>query len=408
MNTKKKLLWIKADELHPLNSGGKIRTYNMLAELMQEYDITFFTLKDSSTAAKADMSKYSNKQIFAHWVDNKDNKFSLYLDALKNLFFSKLPYVIDKYTNKHITQRLQATLDEQSYDVIISDFLSLSANLVVLKKQPESKYIVFQHNVESYIWERHYINATNFISKAYFKSQWRRFLRYEQATCNWFDGVIAVSEFDENVFKDEFKLHNVLGHVETGVDVKAFSAFKREPKKHSLVFLGSMDWMPNIDGIEDFVKNSYPIIKKRLPDVSLTILGRNPPSKIVQLSQKDPSIFVTGTVDDVRPFLAKAAVSIVPLRIGGGTRIKIFETMAAGLPVISTTIGAEGLPITDGEHIVIADDSETFADETVMLLTDTERANRIASKAQQLVVSDFSWEKVTREFVTMLNKIKQQ
>lgn len=407
MNTKKKLLWIKADQLYPLNSGGKIRTYNMLAEMMHEFDITYFTLKDRSEDVLGDMSKYSNQQVFAHWTDNKKSKVTLYIEALKNLLFSKLPFVIDKYTTPQITNSLQTTLEKQNYDIIISDFLSLSANLVRLKRQPTTKYIVFQHNVESYIWERHFMNASNIISRAYFKSQWRRFLRFEQKTCKWFDGVIAVSEFDENVFKKEFGLNNVLGHVETGVDVKAFSKFERKPKKHSLVFLGSMDWMPNIDGIEDFIKQTYPLIKKRLPQVTLTILGRNPPGKIIQLGQKDPSIHVTGTVDDVRPFLAEASASIVPLRIGGGTRIKIFETMAAGLPVISTTIGAEGLPITDGEHLAIADDSETFADKVITLLTDSDYASRMANNAQQLVISNFSWETVTREFVAMLNKTKQ-
>ena len=408
MSDKKKLLWIKADELYPLNSGGKIRTYNMMVELMREFDITYFTLKDKDAEPLSDMSGYSDRQVFAHWKDNKSNKLKLVFDALSNLCFSKLPFVIDKYTTTKVTNTLKKTLNENQFDVVISDFLSLSENLKKLERQPSASYVVFQHNVESYIWERHYKNAGNFVSKAYFKSQWQRFLTFEKATCKWFDGVIAVSEFDKDVFANKFKLNNVLGHVETGVDVNSFSHFERAPKQHSLVFLGSMDWMPNIDGIEDFVKNCYPLIKAQLPNVTLTILGRNPPNKITLLGQNDSSIHVTGTVDDVRPFLAEAAVSVVPLRIGGGTRIKIFETMASGLPVVSTTIGAEGLPLTNGEHIIIADDSKSFADQTVALLNDTGRANEIAASAKQLVINKYSWEIVTRDFVAMLNNINQK
>jgi glycosyltransferase involved in cell wall biosynthesis len=212
-----------------------------------------------------------------------------------------------------------------------------------------------------------------------------------------------VSEFDRDVFKKEFGLNNVLGHVETGVDIDYFGQYKREPKKHSLVFLGSMDWMPNIDGIEDFIKHCYPKIKRDLPEVTLTILGRNPPDKIRQLGDSDSSITVTGTVDDVRPYLASAAASIVPLRIGGGTRIKIFETMAAGLPVISTTIGAEGLPITHDENIMIADSHDDFAKASVALLEDDQKAQQIADNGYTLVEKNYSWQTVTRDFVDMLN-----
>ncbi|MEE2000418.1 glycosyltransferase family 4 protein [Alkalimonas sp. MEB108] len=407
MNAKKKLLWIKADELYPLNTGGKIRTYNMLKELKEFFDITYFTLKSDSLMPLGNMSDYSDHQVFARWKDNKKNKIKLCVDAIINCIFSNRPFVIDKYTSNEITKSLETVINNYDFDVIISDFLSLSDNLLSLEKKPGAKYIVFQHNVESYIWERHFNNASNFVARSYFKSQWQRFLSFEKNACQWFDGVIAVSKFDNDVFINEFKLKNVLGFVETGVDTQFFSMYERNPNKNNIVFLGSMDWMPNIDGIENFVRKTYPLIKKKIPDVTLTILGRNPPDKIKQLNEKDKSIHVTGTVDDVRPFLAKASVSVVPLRIGGGTRIKIFETMAAGLPVVSTTIGAEGLPVVDGEHIAIADDSEAFAEKVVEALVDVKYSDEMAKCAQNFVSNNFSWKTVTKDFVAMINQVKQ-
>ena len=403
-----KLLWIKADELYPLNSGGKIRTYNMMVQLKKIYDITYFTLKAPDVLPTPNISDYSDTQIFADWRDNKGSQLNVLFDVAKNVISSSLPYVIDKYTTSVIRKKLSTLLEGQDFDIVICDFLSLSVNLTTLPKKPGTRYVLFQHNVESYIWERHYQNAGNAISKVFYKNQWQRFKRFEQNTCRWFDGVIAVSEFDKQVFNTEFGLENVLGHVETGVDIDYFSQFKRNPEKHSLVFLGSMDWMPNIDGIEDFIKHCYPQIKQVLPNATLTILGRNPPEKIRQLSSSDKSIKVTGTVDDVRPYLSSAAVSIVPLRIGGGTRIKIFETMAAGLPVISTTIGAEGLPISHNENIMIADDHANFAEATISLLENNEKAKQIAENGYNLVEQNYSWQTVTQDFVDMLNNTTEK
>ncbi|MBU2979197.1 glycosyltransferase family 4 protein [Alteromonas sp. C1M14] len=400
---KPSLLWIKADELYPLNSGGKIRTYNMMVQLKAHYDITYFTLKAPGAAPTPNIQSYSDHQIFANWQDNKDSKLSLLTDVGKNVVGSSLPYVIDKYTTQSITDTLKGVLEDQHFDIVVCDFLSLSVNLTRLPKKPETTYVLFQHNVESYIWERHYKNAGNVASKIFYKNQWQRFKTFEQSTCQWFDGVIAVSDFDKQVFTEQFGLKNVLGHVETGVDLDFFAEIPRQPKPCSLVFLGSMDWMPNIDGIEDFIKHCYPKIKQALPQVTLTILGRNPPDKITQYGETDSSITVTGTVDDVRPYLAAASASIVPLRIGGGTRIKIFETMAAGLPVISTTIGAEGLPIKHNENIMIADDHSTFAEASVALLKDNEKAAQIAMNGYKLVKENYSWKTVTQDFVDMLN-----
>ena len=163
-----------------------------------------------------------------------------------------------------------------------------------------------------------------------------------------------------------------------------------------------MDWLPNMDGMEDFLENILPRIRQRRPGCSLAIVGRNPPQKLKDLTAKDPKITVTGTVPDVRPYLWGSSVSIVPLRIGGGTRLKIYESMAAKTAVVSTTIGAEGLDINPPENIRFADAPEAFAEQCVELLEDASLRQRITTAGWEMVSSRFSWEQVTREFERIL------
>jgi glycosyltransferase involved in cell wall biosynthesis len=174
------------------------------------------------------------------------------------------------------------------------------------------------------------------------------------------------------------------------------------PVETDLVFVGSMDWMPNIDGVEYFLDQILPLIRRRKPDSTVTIVGRKPPASLLRRAESDSKLKVTGTVPDVRPYLWSAAVSIVPLRVGGGTRLKIYEAMAARTPVVSTSIGAEGLGIHPPLDIRIEDTPEKFADACVDLLNDPDERSRMAQAAWDLVASTYSWERVTGDFERIL------
>ena len=193
--------------------------------------------------------------------------------------------------------------------------------------------------------------------------------------------------------------------VPTGVDLEFFEKPEASTCSHDLVFVGSMDWMPNIDGIRWFISDVLPLIRARKPGCSLAVVGRKPPPEILA-EAKDDLISITGTVPDVRPYLWNSAVSIVPLRVGGGTRLKIFEAMAAGTPVLSTTIGAEGLPVRHGETIRIADSAEAFARECLALLDDREAAKAMAERALDLIRARFSWNQVSRCFEEALKSVR--
>jgi glycosyltransferase involved in cell wall biosynthesis len=168
------------------------------------------------------------------------------------------------------------------------------------------------------------------------------------------------------------------------------------------VFSGSMNWAPNIDGVSYFCEEILPLILARKPDCRVAIVGRTPPPSITHLAEINPQVVVTGTVPDIRTYLWGSQVCIVPLRIGGGTRLKIYEAMAARLPVVSTTVGAEGLPVSDGENILLADDPRQFAEACLKLLSDGANRRRLAEQAWELVAARFSWKQAAESFMQIL------
>jgi glycosyltransferase involved in cell wall biosynthesis len=225
--------------------------------------------------------------------------------------------------------------------------------------------------------------------------------RYEGQVCREVRRVIAVSEMDAALMRDWFGVKRA-DAVPTGVDADYFQVRGPVPPAADLVFVGSLDWAPNIDGIDWFQREVLPLILQRKPDCSVAIVGRKPPRAIQELSTRYPGIQVTGTVPDVRPWLWGSKVSIVPLRVGGGTRLKIFEAMAAGIPVVSTTIGAEGLGARDGDTIRIADTPESFAGACIALLDSAAERERLRDRALQMVTEQYSWEAVASAFDRLL------
>lgn len=401
------IVWLKTGPLHPLDTGGKIRTYHMLRELMKKHRVTYLALCDDRTddGIKRQAAEYSHDQIWIPWHETPKRSVRFLVEVASNLIASRLPYVIQKYRSPEMTAAAGLMVSEAGCDILICDFLTPAINVAGLLKPKGVKTLLFQHNVESQIWRRLRDTAHGCIKRAYFNGQWRRMERFEHDAASWFDGVVGVSDDDCRIMREQLGLGNILGSVPTGVDTDFFQSHKSEKKPGSIIFLGSMDWMPNIDAVEYFVEAIFPRIKQKTPEATFTIVGRNPPGRVRVLAAQDPSVCVTGTVDDVRPYIASAAAVVVPLRAGGGTRIKIFEAMAAGAPVVSTSIGAEGLPVLHGRHILLADEPEDFASCVARLLREPSLRGEIGGNGLELVRSRFSWESVAKVFENYLQKL---
>ena len=391
-----KILWVCPLFLHPTTKGGQIRTLETLRQLHRRHEIHFAALFDPAQPEGPQRSEeYSSKSYPVPHTAPPRSSPAFYFQALAG-FVSPLPVAVSRYRSSALRFLLEDLIRKEKFDAIVCDFLAAAPNIPRLEEA-----VLFQHNVETTIWNRHAENAPSFLHRMLYRRQARRMFLYEQDVCRRVRQVIAVSEADAARMRSLFGVERT-GDVPTGVDVGYFAPPLHSDSTIDLVFLGSMDWSPNVDGMLYFAEQVWPRITAQLPDCRLSIVGRTPPRGIQALAERDPRIQVTGTVPDVRPYLWSGKVSIVPLRIGGGTRIKIYEAMAAGLPVVSTTIGAEGLPLVHGETILLADDPENFARECVRLIQNPELRSQMGKAGRNLVTAEFSWDSAARSFETFL------
>lgn len=396
-----RILWLKSDLLLPLDKGGKLRTWHLMRHLARRHDITYLAFTDPDTRPEHvdGMHEVARQVVTVPRRDPAKGSVGFYVDVARRLF-DPLPYAVGKYRSAAYRAALQQLLATQSFDLIVCDFLP---PLVNLPDRLPCQAVLFTHNVESDIWRRHADNAPSAVALLY-RQQWRRMLRFEAAALRRFAGVLAVSDTDRDTFARLYPgaARVAIDVIATGVDTEFFTPAAVDPASRSIVFTGSMDWLPNEDAMRYFCHEVLPLVHAEEPDATLTIVGRTPTPQVQKLA--GPFVTVTGRVDDVRPYLASAAVFVVPLRIGGGTRLKIFEAMAMGKAVVSTTIGAEGLPVTDGHDICLADDAPALASAIVRLLRDLPARQAMAQAARALVVERHDWAAVARDLETSLDR----
>lgn len=397
-----RILWLKTELLHPVDKGGKIRTYNMLKELKPAHHITYLTLDDGSAppSAAEQATEYCHELIRIPHRTTAKFSLAFYSELASNLL-SSLPYAIKKYVSAGMRLELVKQVNTGQFDVVVCDFLAPAANLPADLSCPT---ILFQHNVEAIIWRRHFEVQKNAAKKAYLRGQWRKMQKFEAEMCRQFGAVVAVSVEDRDTMITEYGVDNVYD-IPTGVDVDFFRPSGHLPvRPNTLIFTGSMDWLPNEDGIRYFTEEIMPLIRREIPGVTLTVVGRDPYPALVELSKRDESIIVTGRVDDVRPYMEQACGYIVPLRIGGGTRLKIYEAMAMEKAVVSTTIGAEGLPVKNGQELILADSNEAFANAVVKVLMKPDFAGNLGRTAAATVRQKFGWRKVAENFASIAQR----
>jgi polysaccharide biosynthesis protein PslH len=392
-----KILWVKSDFLHPTTRGGQIRTLEMVKRLHRKHEVHYIAFADRGSPEGVQRSgEYSTR---AYPIEHRPPaKKSLgFAVQIARGFLSPMPVIIDRWRSREMERKIAELMDRERFDSVVCDFLTPAPNLGDFLEQS----VLFQHNVEMAIWRRHAEHAPDTLRRFYFGLQADRMFAFEKKMCARARCVVAVSEADARSMREMFGVKNV-STVATGVDVDYFQRPEQVEPTFDIVFVGSMDWMPNQDGIRFFMDQILPAIRAKLPECTVGIVGRTPSAELIETAKRDGRMTVTGTVPDVRPFLWGSAVSIVPLRVGGGTRLKIYEAMAAGTPVISTTIGAEGLDVSPGQNICIADAPDAFAAACIDLLRNRTGRDGLAAAGRELVETRFSWEAVTAGFERIL------
>jgi sugar transferase (PEP-CTERM/EpsH1 system associated) len=396
-----KVLWVKSGGLLPLDTGGKIRSFNLLKELGKKHDVTLFTFYPAQAAdMHDDLKQYFSRVIYLPVVLPAQRGFGEALKYARNLV-TRRPYSLSKYALPEVASALRKLLKEDRYDLLICDFL-FSAPIIPWDI-PLPK-VLFTHNVETQIWKRHFEVARNPIWKGVAWREYRTMERAEREYLQKADHVLTVSENDRQHFGVFLPIEDMTV-IQTGVDIDYFHPSSVQAKSNSLVFTGSMDWMPNEDAIQYFVKDIFPRIRGEVPDASLCVVGRSPSERMRALEKENSGVIITGTVEDIRPFSWDASVYVVPLRVGGGTRIKIFEAMAMGKAIVSTPVGAEGLPVENEKNILLEESAEGFASQVIRLLREPGERAKLGREARKLVEENYSWGAVAGTFDAVFEKV---
>ena len=395
-----RILWVKAGGLLPLDSGGRIRSYNLVRELAKRHRVTFFGFHaGEDTAAHSELSSFCERVVFVPLALPQAKSFAELREYVSGVLSSQ-PYNLRKYCRPQVARELRGLVQRERFDVLVCDFLIPAAAVPWDVPCPK---VLFTHNVEATIWKRHYDVASSPLWKLLSWREWRAMEGAENQYLQKADVVIAVSKADREVFARVISPEKV-AVIGTGVDVEYFRPRPSTQEEETLVFTGSMDWLPNEDGIFYFMQEILPRVAQEIPAVKLIIVGRKPSRRMQLLAETNVQVQLTGRVEDVRPHLARGTLCIVPLRIGSGTRLKIFEAMSMAKAVVSTTIGAEGLPVQHGTHVFLADSPEDFAKYVIMLLRDEVLRERVGAAARSLVENNFSWSSVAREFEAVLER----
>ena len=395
-----RVLWVKADKLLPVENGGNIRTYHILRHLSSRHELTFFSYYGGSedSAYGEELSRRLPGSMAVCTGKRELSGISRGLDYLLHLN-AQPPYAVSRFASFAVQDRLRNWFREKRFDVAVCDFLDAAVNFPGRLTVPS---VLFQHNVESEIWRRHAGTASNPLKRMMYGVEHGKMERYERVMVRKFHHVIAVSESDRSLMTRWVDPDRVTV-VPTGVDLGEFRPDSQAAEPGPVVtFVGAMDWEPNVDGVDYFAGEIWPAIQAEVPHAKLCIVGRNPDRRVKKWASE--SIEVTGRVPSVVEYLRRSAVVIVPLRVGGGTRLKIYEAMATGKAVVSTTVGAEGLDVTHGRDIMLADTPASFAQAVLMLLRDVELRRRYERAAAETALR-CDWPAIGERFESVLQSV---
>ena len=388
------ILWVKMGGLWPSTTGGRVRSLQIVSDLARRHQVTVVTTHgpgDDPDGLARELS-HCHQVISIPYVPPKRGS-AAFPGAVARSWLSSYPVDLWKWRVPEVRRQVRTLVDSGVVDLCVSDFLFAAANVPLGGPVP---VILFEHNVEYLIWQRLCGLESSPWKRALFELEWRKVRAREADACRLADLTIAVSEDDRRRLEAVARGIRATS-IPTGVDTTYFAPNDYTERPDRLVFSGSMDWHPNEDAVLHFADAILPRIRAEIPGVTLTVVGRNPTARLREIALR-AEIIVTGTVEDVRPSIAEAAVYVVPLRAGGGTRLKIFEALAMAKPVVSTTVGAEGLGLEPGRHFVAADGPRDFADAVVGLLRDSQRRTALGQAGRALVEANYSWPTIAREF----------
>jgi len=382
---------------YPLTSGKRIRTFNLLSRLAERHRITIICHRNADAyeaeQAEAVFRKLGIDTVVVPRAVPSKNGPAFYARLAGNLL-SSLPYSVSTHTSPELVEAVQDYAAEHAVDVWHCEWTPYAQVLrkALRGRLKRTPWVVVAHNVESMIWQRYAETEENPVKRWYIQKQWKKFEKFERwayAHATW---TVAVSENDANLIRDNFGGSEQTEVVDNGVDT-AFFQPQREVERdpYRTVFLGSLDWRPNQDAAKLLLEKILPDVRAKEPRATLGIVGRNPPEWMLALAKATPGATVHANVPDVRPYLANCGGTVVPLRVGGGSRLKILESLATATPVVSTKVGAEGLRLRAGDHLAVTDDETRIAGALLEAMRNPDAALDRAEEARRLILREYDW-----------------
>jgi len=370
----------------PLDDGATFKTYYTLRYLSRKFEITLvsFYRSQEELAFRKELGHFCKDIIV---IPLKRSKWRDIGNVILSLINRK-PFLIERDHSRKMWRAIEEVLHRGPFSLIYVDHLHMSQ---YIRAQEPTKKILDEHNVEAEIARRYSQIERSWLRKCLAYIDYRKLKTYEARECRKYDQVFVVSRNDQHLLEN-LGVRNV-SCIPIGVDTQKLLPLELNQGSKKIIFMGTMYWPPNIDAVQWFCREIFPLIKLKCPDCQFLIIGKKPPRSVRKLA-RDRGVVILGYVEDPTERLRDCAAFIVPLRIGGGIRVKILNAFAWGLPIVSTTVGAEGIAVTSGENILIEDQPEGFATAVIRLMDDLPLRENLSKNGRQLAVKAYDWEEV--------------
>lgn len=383
---------------YPLLSGGQIRTYNLLKKLAKKHQITLFALiKDEQEKEYiGELEKYCHKvRVF------KRSKKPFTLKNILKTAFSSYPFLVIRNQSLTVTGAIKEELANSNYDLIHAETFYMMSHLPKLKIPS----ILVEQTIE-YLGYENYAKKALFFLRPILNIDVEKIRNWEKHYWQQADQLIVMSSEDKKFIAQQLGRSDKIAVVANGVDNSWFDQIARKkPKKPTILSVGTFKWLPNREAVEFLVEKVWPLVKKKLANVHLQIVGNAPSQKVLNYGLRDPQITVAGQVEDIRYAFKNADLLLAPVFSGKGTRYKILEAMACSTPVVASKIAVEGLEVEHGKEVLISNNAEELAEYTIQVLTDQKLWDKLSSNGKKFVKDHYDWQSISQKLDEIYQKI---
>lgn len=384
-----RILFLAFEVPYPLDRGGRIKTYHFLRALAKYHQVTLVAITRSEQQTR-DLAEHFS---FCEAIIGVPVQLSLgrKLGEFARSLTRPTPFMISLYDIPAIRREIQHLLEQKHYDALYFDHLHMAQ---YRPHHTHALLILDEHNIETALLERVYQNMPIRPEKFVAGLEWHKMQRYEPSVCHTMDHVITTTEVDARALYQWGLAPDQVHIIPIGVDTEYFQPpTSDQERRKDLTIIGTLGWLPNVEGVLWFYSEVFPMVRQACPDVRLNIIGDRCPDNVKALGQ-DHQVSVLGYVDDIRPYLHASAALLVPLRTGSGMRAKILSGLAAGIPILSTPVGYEGIAVEPDKHLLSAARPADFAQAAIQLLEKPELRKRLTAEGRDFVVQQYSWEKI--------------